>query len=150
MDLKNILSISGKPGLYNLLSTNASTIIVESLSDGKRIPVHAAHKISSLADISIYTIEEDLPLEEVFEMIYVKENGGPCISHNSDAAELRKYMVEVLPDYDAERVYNSDLKKLFQWYNTLHGMDMLDFNLDAPTAEAPAETADSSAEKEEG
>ena len=126
MELTDILAISGKPGLYKLLTSSASSVIVQSLQDGKRVPVHAAHKISSLEDISMYTYDEDVPLKEVFESIYKKENGGQAISHKESSADLKAYMRSVLPDFDEERVYHSDLKKLFQWYNTLQELGLLD------------------------
>ncbi len=126
MDLKNIMAISGKAGLFKLLSSNGANVIVESMIDGKRLPIHAANKISALEDISIYTVDDDVPLSEVFEKIKEKENGQPCINHNTSGEELRAYMLEVMPDYDEDRVYNSDLKKLFQWYNLLQGTDIFD------------------------
>ena len=125
MDLQSILSISGKSGLFKLLSNSNSTIIVESLNDGKRFPIHAANKVSSLDDISIYTYEEDKPLAEVFKLIKEKENGGSAIDPKSDGKALRSYMEELLPDYDSDRVYSSDLKKVFSWYNTLQKLDLL-------------------------
>ena len=140
MELKDILSISGKPGLYKLLSTGNSSIIVESLIDGRRMPTHAAGKISSLEDISIYTYEEDVPLSEVFGKIYAKENGGEAINHNSKPEELKAYMLEVMPDYDEDRVYASDLKKLFQWYNLL-------LNSDGFKMEASDDSADTATEE---
>lgn len=146
MDLQSILSISGKSGLFKLLSTSNSTIIVESLSDGKRIPVHGANKVSSLDDISIYTFEEDKPLGEVFDLIKEKENGGPCIDPKSDGKTLRNYMSDLLPDYDADRVYSSDLKKLFTWYNTLQKMDLL--NEEAAEEEEAAQDDSATSEEE--
>lgn len=125
MDLQKILAISGKPGLYKLLSSNAASIIVESLVDGKRMPIHAAHKISSLEDISIYTYSEDIPLEEVFTKIGEKEDGGLSLTGKESAAERRAYMEEILPEYDEDRVYDSDLKKLFKWYNMLNELGLL-------------------------
>lgn len=125
MQLENILAISGKPGLYKMVSNVGTAAIVQSLLDGKRMPVNATHKVSALEDIAIYTYDEDIPLSEVFDKIYDKESGGPAISHKSPAEELRDYMGEVLPKFDEERVYSSDLKKLFQWYNLLQKQDML-------------------------
>jgi len=125
MNLKDLLAISGKPGLYKSVGQNKNSLIVESLIDGKKMPVYSAHKISALEDISIYTYEEDVPLKEVFQKIYDKENGGSAIDHKSAGGELKNYMREVLPDFDEERVYNSDLKKMFSWYNSLHKADLL-------------------------
>jgi hypothetical protein len=117
MDLTGIISISGKPGLYKVVARGKNNIIVESLIDGKKIPAYSTDRISALEDISIYTYEEDLPLKDVFEKIFEKENGGKAISHKESANKLQAYTEEILPNYDQERVYPSDLKKLYQWYN---------------------------------
>jgi hypothetical protein len=128
MDLSKILSITGKPGLYLILSQTKSGALVESLLDKKRFPVFINEKISTLSEISIFTIEEDISLKEVFHSIYKKENGGKCIDTKSDNNALKNYMLEVLPNYDQDRVYVSDMKKLFSWYNLLQSVDMLDFS----------------------
>jgi hypothetical protein len=119
MNLKDILAIGGQPGLYKMLSQAKNNIIVESLTTGKRMPAYATSKISSLDDIAIFTLNEDLPLHKVFTKIYEKESGGPAIDHKSDTQKLVRYMEEILPDYDRDRVYVSDIKKLVQWYNIL-------------------------------
>ena len=119
MDLTGIISISGKPGLYKVLTQTTNSVIVQSLVDKRKFPAHASDKISSLEDISIYTAEEDVPLSEVLDKIFDKETGKACINHKSDPAELKAYLSEILPDYDEDRVYTSDMKKLFQWYNLL-------------------------------
>jgi hypothetical protein len=128
MDLSKILSITGKPGLYLILSQTKSGALVESLLDKKRFPVFINEKISTLSEISIFTIEEDISLKEVLHSIYKKENGGKCIDTKSDNNALKNYMLEVLPNYDQDRVYVSDMKKLFSWYNLLQSVDMLDFS----------------------
>jgi len=120
MDLKDLLAITGKPGLYKTVGQNKSSLIVESLIDGKKIPVYSANKISALEDISVYTYEEDIPLKKVFALIAEKENGGKAITPKASSEELKSYMREVLPDFDQDRVYTSDLKKIFNWYNNLH------------------------------
>ncbi len=125
MNLTGIISISGKPGLYRVVAQGNNNVIVESLEDGKRFPAHSNNKISALDDISIYTYEEDVPLKDVFASIYEKEKGGAAISHKESAAKLVEYMTKVLPKYDQERVYSSDIKKLFQWYNLLHKANAL-------------------------
>ncbi len=118
--LKEVLSISGKPGLYKMVSQAKNMIIVESLIDGKRIPAYSRDKVISLGDIAIYTDTEDLPLAQVLENIRLKEQGAQCpVQSTADNNALRKYMEEVLPDYDRERVYPSDMRKLFSWYNIL-------------------------------
>jgi hypothetical protein len=120
MNLSGIISISGKPGLFKVIAQGKNNIIVESLEDKKRVPAYASDRISALDDISIYTTGEDKPLREILADIYKKENGGETISHKEDAKKLHAYMLDVLPNYDQERVYPSDIKKLFQWYNLLH------------------------------
>jgi len=125
MNLERILAISGKPGLYSLIAQSKGGVIVESITDKKRFPVSQANNVSSLKDIAIYTYGEEVPLADVFKKIYEKEDGGAAIDHKASANELRSYMEEVLPDYDQERVYNSDLKKLFSWYNLLLKEDMI-------------------------
>lgn len=121
MNLKGFISITGKPGLYKVIGQGKEKLIVESLADGKRMPAFASQKISALDDITMYTTEDDVPLSEVVKKIFEKENGGPCINPNEDASKLHGYFSEILPTYDKERVYNSDLKKLFSWYNILQG-----------------------------
>lgn len=125
MDLSKILSISGKPGLYLLVSQTKTGALVESLLDGKRQPAFSNERISSLEDISIFTLEEDIPLKKVFKLIYSKENGGECISHKSDNNKIVQYMEEILPDFDRDRVYVSDMKKLFSWYNILNAKGLI-------------------------
>lgn len=125
MDLKGILAIGGQPGLFKTISQGKNSLIVESLITGKRMPAYATSKISSLDDIAIFTYEKDMPLKEVFAKIMEKEQGGKCIDHKADTKELMEYMQEILPDFDRDRVYSSDLKKLFQWYNILQENNML-------------------------
>ena len=125
MDLSGIISISGKPGLFKVVAQAKNNIIVESLVDGKRSPAYSTDRISALEDISIYTYEEDKPLAEVYQAIYEKEKGGTVLSHKESLNKLTKYLLEVLPNYDEDRVYSSDIKKLFQWYNILHKADAL-------------------------
>ncbi|MFZ4401144.1 MAG: DUF5606 domain-containing protein [Bacteroidales bacterium] len=128
MDLSKILAITGKPGLYLVISQTKSGALVESIIDKKRIPVFAAEKMSSLSDISIFTTDEDLPLKSVLKAIYEKENGGPCIDHKSENNTLKRYMEEVVPNFDKDRVYVSDIKKLFSWYNLLQKENLLEFS----------------------
>ncbi len=119
MELEGILAIGGKPGLYKLVAQSRGGVIVSSLTDDKKFPVTQASNVSSLKDIAIYTYAEEVPLADVFQKIADKENMGQAISHKEKPEALRSYMLEILEDYDQERVYNSDLKKLFQWYNIL-------------------------------
>lgn len=149
MNLTGIIAIAGKPGLYKVLAQSKNGLIVESLIDGKRIPAYATHKVSALEDISVYTYTEDIPLSGVYRAIYDKENGGEAIAHNSKANELKAYLMEVLPDYDQERVYNSDLKKLFNWYNLLHKSGNLVLKEEETEEEAPKAEAKEEVKAEE-
>lgn len=126
MDLSTILSISGKPGLYKLITRTKSGALVESLIDKKRMPAFSNDRISALKDISIFTIEEDIPLQEVLQAIYKLQDGKPCISSKSSEKELKDYMLKVLPTYDQDRVHLSDMKKLFSWYNLLLSNGLID------------------------
>lgn len=119
MSLEKILTISGKPGLYQLENQTRSGFLASSLIDGKKISVSARQNVSILSEIAIYTLTEELPLSEVFTKISEKENGGEAISHKSTRDELEEYFFEVLPNYDEDRVYPSDIKKIVQWYNLL-------------------------------
>jgi len=126
MKLEEILSIGGKPGLYKLIKATRQGVLVESLTDGKRMPVSQRAEVSALSDIAIYTYEEEVPLAEIFDKVYDKEKGGLAIdSKTASTDELKAYMEEILPTFDQERVYASHLKKLFAWYNMLHAKDML-------------------------
>lgn len=120
MNLSGIIAISGKPGLFKVIAQGKNSIIVESLTDKKRVPAYATDRISALDDISIYTYDEDAPLRDLFTAIYKKESGKECLSHKEDQKKLESYLKEILPNYDQERVYPSDIKKIFQWYNLLH------------------------------
>ena len=126
--LKEILSVSGKPGLFKHISKGKNMLIAESLTDGKRIPIHSTDKAVSLSDIAIFTKTTEMPLGEVLELVKAKENGAPCsIDPKSDNDKLRSYMSEILPDYDADRVYPTDIKKLISWYNILIEKGITDF-----------------------
>lgn len=120
VDLKELLTVSGLGGIHKFHAKTKSGLIVESLADGKKVQIFSTQKVSALDDISIFTLDEDVPLSQVFHNIYKKENGGAAISHKSNPNELKAYFAEVLPDFDEERVYVSDIKKVFQWYNLLH------------------------------
>ena len=117
--LKEILSIAGKPGLQKLISNSSNAIIVESLIDGKRFPAYSNSKIIALEDISIYTENEDMPLKEVFKRMAAKEEGKPALSHKESSEKIIAYFNEIVPEYDKDRVYTSDMKKIVQWYNLL-------------------------------
>lgn len=123
MDLRGIIAIAGKPGLYKVAAQGRNNIIVQSLESNKKFPAFASDKISTLEDISIYTYETDVPLSEVYQKIAEKESYGKAIGHNESQDQLRAYLSDILPDYHEERVYDNDVKKIFQWYNILvdHG-----------------------------
>lgn len=119
MKLEKVIAISGKPGLYEIISQSKSGVIVESLSDKKRFPVNSLHNISTLNDIAIYTYEEEVPLKKVFLSIFDKQAGEKSIDPKSSKNDLINYFGEVLPGFDEERVYPSNIKKILSWYNAL-------------------------------
>lgn len=126
--LKKILSISGKQGLFKLVSQAKGMLIVESLLNGRRMPAYAHDKVTSLADISIYTEGEDIPLRDVFEKIKQKEQGKTVqIQPDTDGSAYKKYLASVLPEYDKDRVYLSDIKRIINWYNFLVDKGLDDF-----------------------
>lgn len=146
--LKQILSISGKPGLFKLISKSKVTLIVESLSDKKRMPIHSSDKVVSLGDISMFTNEGEKALWEILEDMKTKENSEKAsISPKSSANELKNYLEEILPDYDREKVYPSDVKKLISWYNLLLGSGYSDFKPKEEEKESE-ETKEIAAEEE--
>lgn len=120
MDLKDIISISGKSGLFSVIGKSKNNVIVESITDKKRFPIFNSNKISALSDISIYTYDKEILLSDVYRKIYKSNEGKATISYKEDISNLRKKLEELVPNYDKEQVYNSDIKKLFQWYNILH------------------------------
>lgn len=142
--LKTILSISGKPGLYKLVSQGKNMLIVESIIDKKRVPAYGSEKIISLGDISMYTDTDDVPLREVLLAMKQKENGATVAMDLKKASrnELFAYLEEVLPAFDRDRVYPSDVKKLIAWYNILVENGMTDFEEVEPEATEEPETAE--------
>lgn len=157
MNLTGIISISGKPGLYKVIAQSKNSIIVESLDTNKRVPAYATDRISAIEDISIYTYEEEIPLKEIFATIFKKENGGNAPSHKEEVKKLESYLGEILPNYDRERVYPSDIRKVFQWYNKLNekGLIVLEEAKEevkkevAPKAKKEAKSETAKVEKEE-
>ena len=119
MSLEKVIAISGKPGLFEIISRTKSGLIVESMADGKRFPVNSVHNVSTLNDIAIYTYEEEVPLKQVFTNIHKREDGKSSIDPKSDKQTLLSFFGEVLPGFDEERVYPSNIKKVVSWYNTL-------------------------------
>ena len=137
--LENVLAIAGKPGLYVLVSRGNNSLIVESLdAQKKRMPVFGTDKVIALADIAMYTDEEEVPLRQVFQNIYEKNDGKPTTLDYRKASkdELAAFMAEALPNFDRDRVYPADMKKLAQWYNLLLANGITDFQ--EPQAEEPA------------
>lgn len=135
MSLDKVLAISGKPGIYELKTQTRSGFVAESLLDGKKITVGMRHNVSILSEIAIYTLSEEKPLREVLQKIKEKENSGPTISHKVSKDELEEFFFNLIPDYDEDRVYASDIKKVVQWYNILQKKDMLNFEAPAATDE---------------
>ena len=125
MELRTVLSITGKPGLLKLVAQNKGGVVVESLLDGKRTSISASANVSSLGDIAIYTYEEEVPLREVFKAMSAVTGGKEALSHKSSKAELEDFFGEVLPKFDQERVYASDIKKIVQWFNILAKNELL-------------------------
>jgi hypothetical protein len=143
MNLKDILSITGKPGLFKTVAQAKNGVIVESIADGKRFQVFANDKISSLEEISIFTNADDLPLKAVFKRIYDKENGAVAADPKSDDKAMREYFAGIIPEYDQERVYVSHIRKILAWYNLLNSHQLLVWDDETADAgdTAPAETA---------
>jgi len=140
MILKDILAISGEPGLFKFIAQGKNAIIVEHLETKKRSSAYGSAKVSSLEDIAIFTEKEDMPLGKVFDLIYEKENGGLAVDSKIDAAKLRIWFEGILPDYSKDKVYTSDMKKVALWYNILHNLNLL-------IKEEPESAASSAEEK---
>ncbi|NLJ43384.1 MAG: DUF5606 domain-containing protein [Bacteroidales bacterium] len=126
MVLKDILAISGEPGLFKFIAQGKNAIIVEHLETGRRSSAFTSAKVSSLEDISVFTQDEDMPLAKVFDRIYEKESGGPAIDPKTATSDvLKQYFEGIVPEYSRERVYTSDIKKIIVWYNLLQKKNML-------------------------
>lgn len=140
MNLEGVLAIGGKPGLYQLVAQSRGGVIVEHLTDKKRLSIGAQTQVSALSDIAIFTFDDEIPLSDVFAKMMEKHGEEKAISPKSSARELEAYFLEILPDYDTDRVYSSDIKKVLSWFNMLHETGHL-------AAEAPAEAAEESTEE---
>ena len=125
MEFSKIIAVTGKPGLFQVISQSKNAVIAESLIDQKRLAINATQNVSLLENIAIYTYEEDMPLLDVFTAMFKKTEGKEAISHKESSKKLVSFFAEVLPDYDDERVYTSNIKKVIQWFNALvkAGMD---------------------------
>lgn len=139
MDLTQILAVSGAPGLYKFVAQGKAGIIVESLSDGRRTMVNGSTKVSALGDIAIFTDSKEVPLSDLFQSMYDTKPSPVNIDNKSTPDQLHKFMEEVLPDYDRERVHNSDIKKIALWYNTLLKAGFTKFKIEEETEEAETE-----------
>ena len=146
MNLKGLIAISGKPGLYKVAAQGRNNIIVESLDTGKKFPAFATEKISALEDISIYTYEEDVPLSDVYDKLAEKVNFDAAISHKESSAKLREELTSFLPDFDEDRIYDSDIRKIFQWYNILAAKGYI---MKEEASEESVVEAEAAAEEEE-
>ena len=145
--IRRILSISGKPGLYRLVSQGRNMLIVESLATGKRTPAFSRDKVMSLGDIAMYTNGDDIPLAEVFELVKAKTDAKPVdLKQFKNDEEMREFFGQILTDFDRDRVHDSDIRKLFQWYNALLAAGITEFKAPEPEAEAEAEAAEPAAE----
>ena len=133
MNIEGIINVSGKPGLHKIVSQGKNSVIVESLTDQKRMPIYSNTPANSLEEIGIYTYDDTLPLVDVFTNIAKNTRCNSCISHKESKKELVSYFREVLPDYDEDRVYISDIKKVFQWYNALHQAGLVELRKDEKT-----------------
>lgn len=147
MDLTEILSITGKPGLFKMVANVKNGLIVESLIDQKRFPVFAHERISSLEEISIFTLEEDMPLKEVFKKISDHLNDTPVQEHMKSAKDQKELFKTVVPDYDDERVYTSHIKKILSWYKLLQENDLLNFEEEETEAKNDGGSPEESSEK---
>jgi len=145
MNLERILAISGKPGLYALKMQTRTGFVAESLIDGKKITVSLRSNVSLLSEISMYTYSEEKPLAQVMVAIAKKENNGQAPNFKDDKAQMTAYFLEILPDYDQERVYASDIKKVLNWYNILQAKGLTSTEVEVKT-EAVAEKAVATAE----
>ena len=146
--IRRIVSIAGKPGLFKLVSQGKNMLIVESLQTGKRTPAYARDKVISLGDVAIYTNDEDMPLADVLEKISAFTGGQPIdVKSFADDAAIRSYFAEILPDFDKERVYTTDIKKLFSWYNQLIAAGVTKFKDDEIAEDQAAEAAEKADEE---
>jgi ribosome recycling factor len=135
MEFNKIISVTGKPGLFQVVSQSKNSIIVESLTDKKRLAINTTQNLSLLENIAIYTYEEDIPLLIIFKSMFEKTEGKEALSHKESGKKLTAFFVEVLPNYDDERVYTSNIKKVIQWFNLLVNAGMDFSTIEIPTEE---------------
>lgn len=137
--MKDILAVSGQPGLYKFITQSRNGVIIESLLDGRRSNATGSAKVSSLAEIAIFTDAEEIQLNKVFERLFEKTGGKETISPKSTPEILKAHFAEIVPDYDRDRVHVSDMKKVIAWYNILVGAGMTDFTIEEPEQESDEE-----------
>ena len=125
MELKGIINVSGKPGLFKVISKSNNTVIIESLTDKKRTAIYSHNQANLLNEIGIYTYNDTVPISDIFIKIAEKTSCGPSINHKSSKDDLIIFFREVLPEYDEDRVYISDIKKVIQWYNIMQSVDLI-------------------------
>lgn len=130
MSLDKVISVGGKPGLFKILTQTRAGVLAESLIDGKKMNISARENVSLLSEVAIYTLTEELPLGSVFQKIFDHLSGAPALSHKSSKDDLEAFFFEVLPEYDEDRVYASDIKKVVQWYNLLIDQGFTNFSED--------------------
>ncbi|MDD5571972.1 MAG: DUF5606 domain-containing protein [Bacteroidales bacterium] len=135
MTLKDIFAVSGMPGLFKFIAQTKTGAILESLNDKKRIPTYATQKLIALKEIAVYTTDKELPLIQVFKRIFDKEKGNTPVDAKSDDTKLKEYFATIVPEYDKEKVYSSDIKKMILWYNTLQTLGMIDDKIEEEKTE---------------
>lgn len=142
MELNKVLSIVGKPGLYELKAQTRGGFIAQPIGGGNKLAVNMRHNVSLLSEIAIYTYGEEVPLKEVFQKIKEKEDGKEAISHKESKAKLAEYLREVMPDFDEDRVYPNDIKKIIHWYNILIKAGVTEFTIETSSSDEDAETSE--------
>ena len=147
MDLTKIVSITGKPGLFKVVSQGKNAVIVESLADQKRFPAFGHEKMSSLEEISVFTTGEDRPLKDIFKAFHEKLEGKETVDPKSDNNALLKFFADMVPDFDKDRVYVSDIRKMMSWYNLLLAHNLLDFTEEPEVKADTAESKETETEK---
>ena len=125
MELEGIINVSGKPGLFKVISKSNNTVIIESLTDKKRTAIYSHNQANLLDEIGIYTYNDTVPISDIFIKIAEKTSCGPSINHKSSKDDLINFFREILPEYDEDRVYISDIKKVIQWYNIMQSVDLI-------------------------
>tara|TARA_X000000368_G_scaffold364040_1_gene309520 strand:- start:190 stop:618 length:429 start_codon:yes stop_codon:yes gene_type:complete len=125
MELEGIINVSGKPGLFKVISKSNNTVIIESLTDKKRTAIYSHNQANLLDEIGIYTYNDTVPISDIFTKIAEKTSCGPSINHKSSKDDLINFFREILPEYDEDRVYISDIKKVIQWYNIMQSVDLI-------------------------